>query len=119
MGLWIKRKEQMSFIKYELDKLVHQDHELRKIFETINFKTIALDFKEELKDLGRKGHGLELGVRDLFLQFYYGHGAVAKWQISKFWQKLVLIFQGFFMPGINKKAILQQRLYAQQMPGHL
>ena len=34
---------------------------------------IAVDFKEELKDLGRKGYGLELGVRGLFLQFYYDH----------------------------------------------
>ncbi|OPX30385.1 MAG: hypothetical protein B1H08_01850 [Candidatus Omnitrophica bacterium 4484_171] len=39
------------------------------------------------------------------------YGAVVKWQISKFWQKLVLIFQGFFMPEVNKKAILQQRHY--------
>lgn len=61
----------MSFIKYDLDKLVSSEHKLRKIYELINFHTIALDFKELLKELGRKGYGLELGIRSLFLQFYY------------------------------------------------
>jgi len=61
----------MSFIKYDLNKVVKEDHPLRKIFEVINFKTIALGFKEILKSLGRKGYGLELGIRVLFLQFYY------------------------------------------------
>jgi len=63
----------MSFLRYDLDKLVNQEHELRKIFNTINFKTISLDFKELLKDLGRNGYGLEMGIRGLFLQFYYDH----------------------------------------------
>jgi len=71
MGLWLKRSEQMSFIKYDLNTLVKEDHPLRKVFKIINFKTIALDFKELLKNLGRKGYGLDLGVRALFLQFYY------------------------------------------------
>jgi len=74
MGLWLNKEgEQMSFLKYDLNKLVSNDHELKKIFKLINFKTVALDFKELLKDLGRNGYGLELGIRSLFLQFYYDH----------------------------------------------
>lgn len=71
MGLWVAGGEQMSFMKYDLEKLVKEDHPLRKIAEVINFKTIALDFKEILNALGRKGYGLEVGIRSLFLQFYY------------------------------------------------
>ena len=71
MGLWIREEEQMSFMKYDLEKIVKADHPLRKIQETINFKSIALDFKEILKKSGRRGYGLELGIRSLFLQFYY------------------------------------------------
>ena len=72
MGLWInKGGEQMSFIKYDLNEIVKEDHPLRKIVKVINFKAIALDFKEILKSMGRKGYGLELGIKAIFLQFYY------------------------------------------------
>ena len=37
------------------------------------------------------------------------YGAVAKRQILKFWQKIVLIFQGFFKRGIAERDISQQR----------
>ncbi|RKY93521.1 MAG: hypothetical protein DRQ06_06600 [Candidatus Hydrothermota bacterium] len=37
-------------------------------------------------------------------------GAVAKWQIWRFLQKIILIFQRLFVRGITKRAILQQRL---------
>jgi len=71
MGLWIRREEQMSFIKYDLEKIVKEGHPLKKIAEVINFRAIALDFKDILKGGGRKGYGLELGIKALFLQFYY------------------------------------------------
>jgi len=71
MGLWVNKEEQMSFIKYDLAKIVEEGHELKQITRIINFKPIALRFKEILKDLGRKGYGLELGIKALFLQFYY------------------------------------------------
>lgn len=71
MGIWLKSEEQMSFIKYDLNTLVKQDHPLRKTYELINFKTIALEFKDILNNLGRKGYGLEIGIKSLFLQFYY------------------------------------------------
>ena len=71
MGLWVRKEKQMSFMKYDLNKLVKEDHPLRKVSEVINFKAVALDFKELLKRLGRKGYGIELGIRALFLQYYY------------------------------------------------
>jgi len=71
MGLWIKKEDQMSFMKYDLDKIVEKNHPLRKICGIINFKAIALDFKGVINELGRKGYGVELGIRGLFLQFYY------------------------------------------------
>ena len=30
MGLWIREEEQMSFMKYDLEKIVKADHPLRK-----------------------------------------------------------------------------------------
>lgn len=72
MGLWLNKEgEQMSFVKHDLNKIIKEDHPLKKINELINFKTISLDFKELLKSLGRKGYGLELGIKSLFLQCYY------------------------------------------------
>jgi len=58
-------------MKYDLEKIVKADHPLREIQKTINFKTIALEFKDILKKSDSKGYGLELGIRSLFLQFYY------------------------------------------------
>jgi len=46
MGLWVRKEKQMSFMKYDLNKLVKEDHPLRKVSEVINFKAVALDFKE-------------------------------------------------------------------------
>ena len=39
----------------------------------------------------------------------YYCGAVAKWQIWQFLQKIILIFQRLFVRRITKRAILQQR----------
>ncbi len=80
MGLWIREEEQMSFMKYDLEKIVKADHPLRKIQKTINFKTIALEFKDILKKSGPRGYGSELGIRSLFLQFYYD---LSDWEMEE------------------------------------
>ena len=45
----------------------------------------------------------------LFILFITDKGAVAKWQIWRFLQKIILIFQRLFVRRITKRAILQQR----------
>lgn len=61
----------MTIFHYDLEKLVHAEHALRKIENIINFKHIANDFKVLKTDIGRNGYGIEVAVKSLFLQFYY------------------------------------------------
>lgn len=61
----------MTVFRYDLNKLVRQDHPLRKVNELISFQEIAVGFKELKKAKGRKGYGVEAGIKSLFLQFYY------------------------------------------------
>jgi IS5 family transposase len=51
--------------------LVRTDHSLRKINNLVDFKHLANQFQELKKGKGRKGYGVEVGVKCLFLQFYY------------------------------------------------
>ena len=67
----ITKGDQMAFWNYDLNKIVRLDHPLRKIDEIISFKKIALRFNELLTSVGRKGYGVEVGIKSLFLQFYY------------------------------------------------
>lgn len=67
----ITREEQMTIMKYDLDKLVRKDHVLRKIEQTVSFNKISRNYADLEKDTGRKGYGVEAGIRSLFLQFYY------------------------------------------------
>lgn len=61
----------MLIYQYDLEKIVRQDHPLRKVNQVINFKHLANRFWKALKILGRRGYGLEIGIRSVFLQFYY------------------------------------------------
>jgi IS5 family transposase len=61
----------MLIYKYDLEKIVRLDHPLRKIAEVINFTHLSNRFWRALKTLGRRGYGLEIGIKCLFLQFYY------------------------------------------------
>ena len=58
------------FIDYDLDKIVRQNHPLRKIKETISFGKLAYLIKDCMSELGRNGYGLEMGLKSIFLQFY-------------------------------------------------
>lgn len=59
------------FWNYDLNKIVKEDHPLRKVNEIVSFGVIAESFNELAKETGRPGYGVETGIRSLFLQFDY------------------------------------------------
>jgi IS5 family transposase len=61
----------MLIFSYDLEKIVAVDHELRKVAKTVDFTKIARKFIELRTTLGRKGYGLDVGIKCLFLQFFY------------------------------------------------
>jgi IS5 family transposase len=61
----------MLFYNYDLNKIVRQDHPLRKVTQVVDFQKIAAGFSKLLKTLGRRGYGLDIGIKCLFLQFWY------------------------------------------------
>jgi len=61
----------MTIMDYDLEILVRADHELRKIAKVVDFGRIAKKYVELKTELGRKGYGLEIGIKTVFLQFYY------------------------------------------------
>lgn len=61
----------MLFGNYDLDKIVSKDHSLRKVATAVKFNHLATRFSKFLKTLGRRGYGLDVGIKCLFLQFYY------------------------------------------------
>lgn len=61
----------MTVFQYDLNALVRQDHKLRKINKVISFQKISRKYIELKKETGRKGYGVEVGIKCLFLQFYY------------------------------------------------
>jgi transposase, IS5 family len=67
----VERDPQMTIMNYDLDKIVRDDHPLKKIDLIISFKKLSLEFKELELGCGRNGYGVETGIRTLFLQFYY------------------------------------------------
>jgi len=67
----IERSKQMTIMRYDLDKLVSEDHVLRKIDAAISALDLATAYKKLEKPLGRKGHGIVTGLRCLYLQFHY------------------------------------------------
>ncbi len=61
----------MLFGHYDLEKIVSQDHPLRKVAGVVKFHRLALKFSNLLKTLGRRGYGLDVGIKCIFLQFFY------------------------------------------------
>lgn len=59
------------FYNYDLEKIVRDDHVLRKVKKVVSFGKIVGMFRDSLKKAGRKGYSLEVGVKSLFLQFFY------------------------------------------------
>ena len=61
----------MTIMSYDLNALVRADHELRKINATVGFEKISRKYVELRTTVGRRGYGLVVGIKCLFLQFYY------------------------------------------------
>ena len=61
----------MLFGKYDLEKITDPNHVLRGINRLVSFQAIANEFKELANNNGRKGYGVDTGIKGLFLQFYY------------------------------------------------
>lgn len=61
----------MTFLKYDLDLLVRPDHKLRRVNDLVSFIIISKRFSNLAKKLGRNGYGIEIGIKCLFLQFFY------------------------------------------------
>ncbi len=61
----------MLIFTYDLEKIVSLDHELRKVAKVVDFVKIARKFVELTSTLGRRGYGLDVGIKCLFLQFFY------------------------------------------------
>jgi len=61
----------MLIFTYDLEKIVSVDHELRKVAKVVDFVKIARKFTELVSTLGRRGYGLDVGIKCLFLQFFY------------------------------------------------
>jgi transposase, IS5 family len=67
-------RSQMSFMYYDLEKMVKEDHFLKQLEEIINIKYLIYrvpELKSLDKNIGRKGYGVEVGIRCLILQFKY------------------------------------------------
>lgn len=64
-----ERRRQMYFNDYDLEKMVPEDHDLRRMKERLPVEEIAMEREEWKKCLGREGYGMEVGLRALFLQF--------------------------------------------------
>jgi len=56
--------------KSGLNTMVKSNHPLRAVGEIISFERLAEGFQELEKETGRKGYGVEAGLRVLFLQFF-------------------------------------------------
>jgi IS5 family transposase len=61
----------MLIFTYDLEKIVSVDHELREVAKVVDFVKIARKFTELTSTLGRRGYGLDVGIKCLFLQFFY------------------------------------------------
>lgn len=61
----------MLFGNYDLNKIVRSNHPLRAVAKVIDFRHLASRFWKCLKTVGRRGYGLDVGIKCLFLQFTY------------------------------------------------
>lgn len=61
----------MTIFHYDLEQLVRADHQLRKVACVLDFGKVARKYVELKTIVGRRGYGLDVGIKSLFLQFYY------------------------------------------------
>lgn len=61
----------MLIFSYDVEKIVSCGHELRNAAKVVDFVKIARKFVELRTTVGRRGYGLDVGIKCLFLQFFY------------------------------------------------
>jgi hypothetical protein len=61
----------MLFYNYDLEKILRANHPLRDAARVVDFRHLAVQFWKVLKTMGRRGYGLDIGIKCLFLQFWY------------------------------------------------
>lgn len=67
----VKRSTQMTIFHYDLNKIVKDDHPLKKIDKLISFSSLVYRIKQIETEVGRNGYGLEVALRCVFLQYFY------------------------------------------------
>ena len=67
----IIRRTQMAFYDFDLKEKVEGKHELWDINETVNLTALLYRLKDLETEVGRHGYGVNVGLRCLFLQFFY------------------------------------------------
>lgn len=67
----LHRGRNMTFIQYDLNELVDPKNELKIISGIIPFVDLLKEIEIKESKVGRNGYGLEVGIKCLFLQFYY------------------------------------------------
>jgi len=64
------RRNQMAFLDMDLSDQVRQ-HKLYKIQQTVDLTSLVYRLKDLEHEVGRHGYGLDVGLKSLFLQFFY------------------------------------------------
>lgn len=64
------RRNQMAFLDMDLSDQVRQ-HKLYKIQQTVDLSSLVYRLKDLEHEVGRHGYGLDVGLKSLFLQFFY------------------------------------------------
>ena len=65
------RRKQMAFYDLDLTEQVAHQHKLWDINETVNFSSLLYRLKDMEHAIGRHGYGIDVGLKSLFLQFFY------------------------------------------------
>ena len=63
-------RKQMAFLDMDLTEQV-KGHTLYKIQETVHLSALAYRLKDLEREIGRQGYGIDVGLKALFLQFFY------------------------------------------------
>lgn len=64
------RRNQMAFLDMDLSDQV-REHKLYKIQQTVDLTSLVYRLKDLEHEVGRHGYGLDVGLKSLFLQFFY------------------------------------------------
>ena len=66
----LERRSQMTFLDMDLTEQV-KGHKLCNIQEAVDLSSLVYRLKDLETDIGRQGYGCDVGLKALFLQFFY------------------------------------------------